>query len=110
MLAYYNVMQNLVKNKIKLASQVGLPNLVEEYVVLAFKFMIENKIFTDESFRLGIELGKIRDHQSFCDFYDFQITNEQQEAVISKPFSIDQFVHPVKTQQQFTIIDKTGSE
>ena len=68
----------MVKNKIKNATYQGnKEELVDDYVVFVFKYMIENQLFEDESFRIGLLTNKIHDYQSFCQYYDFRISTEK---------------------------------
>lgn len=59
-----------MKNKIKgrLNSKKVSANKLseEEYSVHAFKFLIENEIFKIESFKLGLDSGKIKDYSTMC--------------------------------------------
>ena len=81
-LAYYNSMQNLVKNKLKNSKGAqGKEEMVDDFVIQVFKYMIENQIFEDESFRIGLLTNRIFDYSSFCQYYDFKLRTEMTPSV-----------------------------
>ena len=47
--------------------------------------MVDNQIFGDESFRLGVKTGKIRDFGTFCEYYDFKMTSDVMVVLMEAP-------------------------
>lgn len=61
----------------------------EEYAVHALKFLIDNKIFRHDAFRVGIEQGYIRDFASMCSYFDFRPVPSSDKSFSDKPSSAD---------------------
>jgi len=83
-------MKTLVKGQLKLKqNQKILTESIpeDELTIHAFKFLIDNKLITIQSFALGLEAGKIKDYASFCWYYDIRIykKEDEEEPVVAEP-------------------------
>ena len=68
----FNSLQNLIVG-IQSSMKEQKKNMGnEEYAVHALKFLIDNKIFRHDAFRIGLEQGHIRDFASLCAYFDFR--------------------------------------
>ena len=82
----FNTLKTLVLGRLK-NKQNKLPKELlesvsgEELTILAFKFIIENKIFAIDSLSLGIKYGYIKDYASFCRYYDIRHLTEEEETM-----------------------------
>jgi hypothetical protein len=47
--------------------------------------MVDNQIFGDESFRIGVKTGKIKNFGTFCEYYDFNLTSDEMEVLMEAP-------------------------
>lgn len=61
----------LIRNK------VNSENIANEYALVAFKHLLDQGELIDESFKLGIDFGKIIDYDSFCKYYSFNLTSTE---------------------------------
>lgn len=66
-------MKNKIKGKLSSKKAVGNKMSEDEYTVHAFKFLVDNEIYKIESFKLGLDNGKIKDYSSLCQYYDFKL-------------------------------------
>lgn len=80
----FNTLKTLVigrlKNKQNKLPKAELESISgEDLTILAFKFIIENKIFAIDSLSLGIKHGHVKDFASFCKYYDIRPVTEEDE-------------------------------
>ncbi len=59
-------MRNKIKGKLSSKKVIGNKMSEDEYTVHALKFVVDNELFKIESFKLGLDNGKIKDYSSLC--------------------------------------------